>query len=271
MSGKAAVIRGLPELIETLRAVDSFQEIVAAMQRGNSGTIDGAWGSSCALAAAAISQECSGPLLIVLPRISEIEDYAVDLASLVEEPPVVFPAWEALPKEHSVSDAIFGARLRVLQQLESDSPPKIIVSALPALLQPVPSQEERLAGTKTLKVGDILDSDELLRWLVDRGFERVPAIEMPGEFSVHGGIIDIFSPEAVDPLRMELFGDEVDSLRWFDVETQRKVEDAKEIQLVAVAPTDETATNSLGNASFLDSLPEKSWIVLSELSDLVDE
>lgn len=271
MSGKAAVIRGLPELIKTLRAVDSFQGVVAAMQRGMSGTIDGAWGSSCALAAAAISQECSGPLLIVLPRISEIEDYAVDLASLVEESPVVFPAWEALPKEHSVSDAIFGARLRVLQELESKSPPKIIVSALPALLQPVPSLEERQAGTRTLKVGEIIDSDELLRWLVDRGFERVPAIEMPGEFSVHGGIIDIFSPEAVDPLRMELFGDEVDSLRWFDVETQRKVEDAKEIQLVAVAPTDETATNSLGNASFLDSLPDNSWIILSELSDLVDE
>lgn len=271
MSGKAAVIRGLPELIKTLRAVDSFQGVVAAMQRGMSGTIDGAWGSSCALAAAAISQECFGPLLIVLPRISEIEDYAVDLASLVEESPVVFPAWEALPKEHSVSDAIFGARLRVLQELESKSPPKIIVSALPALLQPVPSLEERQAGTRTLKVGEIIDSDELLRWLVDRGFERVPAIEMPGEFSVHGGIIDIFSPEAVDPLRMELFGDEVDSLRWFDVETQRKVEDAKEIQLVAVAPTDETATNSLGNASFLDSLPDNSWIILSELSDLVDE
>lgn len=271
MSGKAANVRDLPDLVGILRAVDSFQEVVAAMQRGMSGTIDGAWGSSCALTAAAIAEECSGPLLIVLPRISEIEDFAFDLASLVDTPPVVFPAWEALPKEHSVSDSIFGARLRVLQQLESNQPPNVVIAALPALLQPVPSKDERQSGTRTLRVGDILDSDELLRWLVDRGFERVPAIEMPGEFSVHGGIIDIFSPEAVDPLRMELFGDEIDSLRWFDVETQRKVEDAKEIQLVAVAPTDETATNALGNASLLDSFPASSWIVLSELSDLVDE
>ena len=271
MSGKANVIRELPDLVETLRGVESFQAVVAAMQRGMSGTIDGAWGSACALAAAAVAKEAPGPLLIVLPRISEIEDYAIDLASLIDQPPVVFPAWEALPKEHSVSDAIFGARLRVLQRMESGDCPQILLAALPALLQPVPTREEREAGTRCLKVGDVIDSDELLRWLIERGFERVPAIEMPGEFSVHGGIVDIYSPEAVDPIRMELFGDEIDSLRLFDVESQRKVEDRQEVELVAVAPADETATSALGNANFLDSLPKESWVVLSELTDLVDE
>ncbi|WP_417850335.1 transcription-repair coupling factor [Thalassoglobus sp.] len=270
MSGKTNVIRELPELIETLRGVESFQAVIAAMQRGNSGTIDGAWGSSCALVAAAISKEAPGPLLIVLPRISEIEDFAVDLDSLIDEPPVIFPAWETLPKEHSVSDAIFGARLRVLQLMESGACPKILLTTLPALLQPVPTKEERESGTRRLKVGEEIDSDELLNWLVSRGFERSPAIERPGEFSVHGGIIDIYSPEALDPIRMELFGDEIDSLRLFDVETQRKVEDRKEVELVAVAPNSEAAS-ALGNAHFLDSLPQASWVALSELSDLVDE
>ncbi len=271
MTGSQRLIRELPDLVDTLRSVESFQAVVAAMRQGNSGTIDGAWGSSCALTGAAISKEAPGPLLIVLPRISEVEDFAVDLASLVEEPPVVFPAWEALPKEQSVSDAIFGARLRVLQRVESDDCPKILLAALPALLQPVPTKEERDAGTRCLRIGDEINSEELLQWLVQRGFERVPAIEMPGEFSVHGGIIDIYSPEAEDPIRMELFGDEIDSLRLFDVETQRKVEDRQEVELVAVAPADETSASSLGNANFLDSLPGESWIALSELSDLTDE
>ncbi|MEW4489794.1 transcription-repair coupling factor [Thalassoglobus sp. JC818] len=271
MPGQKHEIRELPDLVQTLSVVDSFQAVVDALRRGSSGTIDGAWGSSCALVAAAIAQSAPGPLVIVLPRISEVEDHALDVASFLEDSPVIFPAWEALPKEHSVSDSVFGARLRVLQSMESGACPKIIVTTLPALLQPVPARSERESSTRLLKIGETIDSDELLKWLVDRGFERVPAIEKPGEFAVHGGIIDLFPPDAIDPIRMELFGDEIDSLRLFDVETQRKVQDLKESRLVAVAPADETASEPLGTASFLDSLPDNSWIMISELTDLVDE
>ena len=103
--------------------------------------------------------------------------------------------------------------------------PRLIVTTLPALLQPVPSQQSRAAASKTLKVGQSLDVDEFLRWLVEQGFERVTTINRPGEVSLHGGILDVFSPDAADPVRIELFGDEIDSLRTFDVETQRKVRD----------------------------------------------
>lgn len=280
----AVHVRSLPDLIDRLRNVASFRSVVSALKQGKSGTIDGAWGSSCALAAAAIALEAESSLLIVLPRIADVDDYAADIAAFLPEPPVVFPAWETSPKERSVSDAVFGARLRVLQLLESDRPPKVIVTSFPALLQPVPSRAEREAGTRTLRVGEDLDSDELLRWLVDRGFERVPTIEVPGEFSVHGGIIDIFPPDAVDPVRMELFGDEIESLRLFDVETQRKVEDLREVRLVAVREEGENGQGETGNgasssrpigtpagASFVDSLPAGSWIALSELTDVVDE
>ncbi|TWT52282.1 Transcription-repair-coupling factor [Thalassoglobus neptunius] len=271
MPGQQHEIRELPDLVQTLSDVESFQSVVAALRRGSSGTIDGAWGSSCALVATTIAESAPGPLLIVLPRISEVEDFALDLASFLDDSPVIFPAWEALPKEHSVSDSVFGARLRVLQSMESGACPKIIVTTLPALLQPVPARSERESSTRLLKIGEVIDSEELLKWLVDRGFERVPAIEKPGEFAVHGGIIDLFPPDAIDPIRMELFGDEIDSLRSFDVETQRKVEDLKESRLIAVAPADETTSEPLGTASFLDSLPENSWIMISELTDLVDE
>lgn len=264
-------VRSLPDLIDSVRDVASFQSVVSALRRGMSGTIDGAWGSSCALVGAALSREAPGTFLFVLPRISDVEDYAADLASLLEEPPVVFPAWETLPRERSVKDAVFGARLRVLALLESKTPPRVVVTSFPALMQPVTGKADRSAGTRVLSVGRAIDSEELLGWLVARGFERVPAIEAPGEFSMHGGIIDIYPPDAVDPIRMELFGDEIDSLRLFDVETQRKVEDRQEVTLTAVSPPSGERSPAWGDASLLDSVPSGTWIGLAELADVVDE
>ena len=99
----------------------------------------------------------------------------------------------------------------------------------------MPTPAERLQGTRRVCVGDVVDTEELLRWLVDRGFERVPAIEVPGEFCMHGGIFDLFPADAEDPVRIELFGNEVESIRRFDAETQRKLEDLTEVELT-VAP-----------------------------------
>ncbi len=126
-----------------------------------------------------------------------------------------------------------------------------------------------------------------MRWLVQQGFERVPSIEAPGEFAVHGGIIDIFPPDANDPLRVELFGDEIDSIRRFDVETQRKVEDLKQVALTAIRPKSEGTKRGTGldeedpckaqdpallrrPTSSTRSRRAAGW-VLSELQDLVDE
>jgi len=271
MPVKVEALRALPELVESVRGVESFRSVVAALKKGSSGTIDGAWGSSCALVTAAVVLEHDAPLLVVLPRISDVEDFAADLASLLPNPPVVFPAWESLPKERTVKDAVFGARLRVLQQLESPAPPRVIVTSFPALLQPVPARADRKSGTRTLKLGEEVQSEELFRWLVDRGFERVSAIERPGEFCVHGGIIDLFPPDAIDPIRMELFGEEIESLRYFSVETQRKVADLKEVQVTAVAPAETGEPSRNEEESFLDSLPSRSWVALTELRDIVDE
>ncbi|MEZ6054456.1 MAG: transcription-repair coupling factor [Planctomycetaceae bacterium] len=269
---RADVVRSLPDLIPRLRGMTGFADVVQALQGGRRATIDGAWGSSCALLAATLADESPRPLLVVLPRIRDVDDFAADLDSLLGETPLVFPAWETLPEEHDVSDAIFGGRLRVLSQLDQDSLPQVIVTSLPALLQPVPSRNVRQQGTRLLKVGGDLDLDELLHWLVARGFERTSAVEVPGEFAVHGGIIDVFPPDAVDPLRIELFGDEIDSIRQFSVETQRTVEQLKSVSLTVVAPVkkeDSETVNSGGH--LLDELSDDAWIVLSDPGDLILE
>ena len=113
-----------------------------------------------------------------------------------------------------------------------------------------------------------------MQWLVERGFERVTAIKFPGEFSMHGGILDIFAPATGDPLRFEFFGDEIESIRRFDAESQRRLEDLKEADLSIVSPIDSQSGKSkirAHEASLLDSLPKGSWVVLTELQETVDE
>ncbi|MEZ6057428.1 MAG: transcription-repair coupling factor [Planctomycetaceae bacterium] len=287
-SGATCVLRSLPDLVTRICSEPRFAAIIEALHRDESGTIDGAWGSACALAAAGlvVGTKASQPrtLLFVLPRIADVDDFAVDLMAFLGETPVVFPAWESLPTEHSVSDQIFGARLRVLSLIESPEPPSVIVTSIPALLQPVPSRHIRGASTRQLKVGETLDLEELLQWLVDRGFERESAIERPGEFALHGGILDVFPPDAEDPFRIELFGDEIDSIRTFDSETQRKLEDLTEAQLTALAPVgaskDESNSPAKGTTPsvpfsegehFVDLLPLGTAIGLIELPELIDE
>jgi len=269
-----ADVRRLGDLAPLLLWSDGFGDVLAALQRGESGTIDGAWGSACALTAATLASKAPSAMLIALPRISDVDAFADDVAGLCGVDPVIFPAWESLPKERSVTDTIFGARLRALRQLSAQTPPKIIITSMPALLQPVPNRDEITRGTRTFTVGQEIDPEELVRDLVDLGMEHVTGIDLPGEFSMHGGIVDIFSPDADHPLRLEFFGDELESIRTFDVETQRKIEDKTTASITLVSPADDTEDNNgdrLAGAHFLDFLPESPWIALVEPEELVGE
>ncbi|MFH1301626.1 MAG: transcription-repair coupling factor, partial [Planctomycetota bacterium] len=188
-------IESMQDLVPVLSRSQGLAAVIAALRSGQSGTIDGAWGGSCALTAATIAESLKSAVLIVLPRLGEIEEFAGDLASFLGRMPEIFPAWETLPDEHDVSDSVFGGRLRVLNQLlQAGSHPHVIVTSFPALLQPVPSRQKRREATRTIKVGDELETDPFMSWLIERGFERTTAIELPGEFSMHGGILDIYSP-----------------------------------------------------------------------------
>ena len=216
----------LRELPALLPKQASFAAVIAALKRGQAGAIDGAWGSSAGLVVAALAQQVEGdrPLVVVLPRMHDVDEFADDAYNFLGEVPAIFPAWESWPPDGSAMDAVGGARLRVLRSLASDKPPRVIVTSGPALMQPVPGREESAASSRSLRVGSDVDVEELLRWLIERGFERVPAVELPGEVSVHGGIVDIFPSDSEDPLRLEFFGDELESLRRFDVESQRTIE-----------------------------------------------
>src|SRR5262245_34676163 len=130
----------------------------------------------------------------------------------------------------------------------------ILVTSIQALLQPSPTTAAIAAATRTLKKSERIEIDELLRWLVERGFHATSAVELPGEFSHRGGILDIFAPDWVRPVRVELFDDEIESLRSFEVSTQRSHETLDEIEVTVLR----TEGGSAGHLT--DYLPPDAWI-----------
>lgn len=242
----------LAELTTLIAASPGFAEVLTALHSGRSAAIDGAWGSSCALSIAAITAaDPKRTHLIILPTIRDAEEFVDELTDLPNSGVLLFPAWESLPEFIDAGDSVYAARVSAIRRLsQSDRMPTAIVTCLPALLQPVPTRASIKAATRTISVGDDLPLAELTDWLILRGFERVTAVELPGEFSIHGGILDIFPATEPDAVRIELFGDEVESIRSFDVESQRRLEDLKSISLTAtIAATPPVASDAKPQAN----------------------
>src|SRR5262249_53998604 len=108
-----------------------------------------------------------------------------------------------------------------------------------------------------------------MRWLGDRGMTRAEVVEVPGEFSVRGGIVDVFPTDASDPVRFEFFGDEVEPIRPFDAETHRSLGRWNSASITAPLRLDEIDPARCGHAA--DFLPKDTWVLLLEPNDLRDE
>ncbi len=227
-----AGLRALPNLLEK---TEGWAELRAALLSGRSGTVDGAWGSSAALAAATLAAETPGTLLVVVPNPTDVEPWQEDIASFTGTRPALFEAWESWPVTSNKGklDPITTSRLRLLQQLTSDAP-KIVVCGVASVCQPVPERADLAARGRTLSVNEIVDPSELAEWLVTNGYKRVDAVEYPGEFSRRGGICDVFPPDAPDPYRFEFFGDEVESIRSFAAGSQRSLEKKNSVVLLGI-------------------------------------
>ena len=255
----------LIELVGRLEAQRGFAEVIASLQAGHASTLGGVWGSSCALVAASLAGHAAGPLIVVWPHIDDLDDFCDDLALFSAIKPERFPAWEREQREKVVYDEIYGERLRLLKQLSSSEPPQLVVTSIQSLQQPVPSRDKLAQQTRRIRRADTLDVNELLTWLVNQGFHSTSAVELPGEFSPRGGILDIFAPDWYDPVRIEFFDDQVESIRRFEVATQRSLATLDEIDVTIVLPDDGDREH------FANYLPANSWFYLVEPVDLEEE
>ncbi len=258
----SAALRGLPAQLATHA---DFSEVLASLANGQAGTLGGVWGSSRALVAAALGQHCPSTLTVVLPHAADVDSLVDDLALFTDAEVKAFPATEADAGDRVVRDENFGQRQRLIKRLVGGSAPRIVVTSIQSLLQPLPSVEQLAAATQRIAVGKRLDVDAFTHWLAARGCQGTTAVELAGEFSLRGGILDVFPPDATDPLRIELFDEEVESIRTFDVATQRSLESLSTADVTVLAADAKLRTH------FASYLPAGSWFMLVEPSDLEEE
>jgi transcription-repair coupling factor (superfamily II helicase) len=167
------------------------------------------------------------PLLVVTARTSRARQWVDELrAWLPDEVPVhSFADGDALPYER-IPWAPETRQRRVeslVSLLNAQSPPPVLVASARALMQKTLPVRELRAALRSLEEGQRFDLNKVLTSWIGLGYESVAVVEAPGEYSRRGGIVDIWPPNLRKPLRIELFGDQVESLRSFDPSTQRTI------------------------------------------------
>lgn len=234
-----ATFAPLAGLLARWRTHPSAARIVAAAEHGDELAI-AVPEAIRAFWLASLPELLDRPVVAVVPGAAESERLAHDIAAFTAEPEV-FDAWETLPYEHvSPSKETMGNRLRLLRRFASDEPPPLTLLPVRALLQRLaPGSIE--ADAIDMRRGAAVDFDEILRGLVAIGYDRTYMVESRGEFAVRGGILDVFPSTEAQPVRVELWGDEIDTIRRFSLADQRSVE---EVDSVVVYPCRELRPNA---------------------------
>lgn len=259
-------LTGLPSLLETS---EGYSALVDTLRAGQSGAVDGAWGSAATLAIAALARHAPGPILIAVAHPGSLDSIASDLNSLTGRFPAIFPALDSLPSDAPRFDSAQSARLRLIQSLtHSATAGRFVLASMQALMQPVPNREEFAGRSRSFRAGDSLDVGEFSQWLVDHGYKRVDAVEYPGDFSRRGGIFDLYSVDADAPYRLEFFGDEIESIRQFAADTQRSLRDLPAASVLALSGQ---ASPVGDRGHFADYLSDNSWVVLLEPDELREQ
>ncbi len=226
--------------------------------------LKGLVGSALSFVISNAFKEADRPFLLIFNDKEEAAYYLNDLEQLVGEKNVLFyPGSYRRPYQIEETDnANVLLRAEVLNRINSRKKPALIVTYPDALFEKVVTRKELDKSTLKISVGDELSIDFVNEVLFEYQFKRVDFVTEPGEFSVRGGIIDVFSFSHDEPYRVEFFGDEVDSIRTFDVETQLSTDKKKKI---SVMPNVENKHLDEVRESFLKYISAKTVVFIKNL------
>jgi len=217
----------LKGLLTLLMQRPEFRRLVKHLQDANGvPALAGITEAARPFVIAALARALQQPLLIVALDETEANQLAEALKALVEQPEEVFflPDRDALPYERLISDAqTTQQRMIALIALTQHERNAVVVCSARVLTQPVIPPRELAQALYELQTGEEIDLSLLLEHLYNMGYEPVTEVEEPGQFSHRGGIVDLFPPTLPRPVRVEFFGDEIESLRTFDPATQRSL------------------------------------------------
>lgn len=221
------------QLLEPLRAWVETKTLLAGVQSKTGAVMgQGVRGTPSLLLLATLWRELDQKMLIVTSTPTAADRLTAELAALIgTECCLHFPAYDLLAHEEAYEKEVAGQRLFVLSRLLTGEK-QIVITSWPALVRKVLPPQELTTFMIRVAIGAELGRDYFLRQLVTVGYNRVSKVEAPGEFSVRGDIIDLYPLDRPHPLRIEFFGDEIDSIRTFNPETQKSVDKLEAITIL---------------------------------------
>jgi len=228
---------------------------------------------------AALQQRLAAPILVVTARPGRARELQEQIAiwSTNPERVILFPEPDALPYERMPADpTATAARLFAMRQLglaasSSKGHSVLVVASVRAVMERLMSPHELNRSAEKLRVGQRLPLQATLRRWVEMGYQHAAIVETPGSFSRRGGILDIFPTGSQTPFRIELFGDEIESIRTFDPATQRSTGPAQEMEIIPpleVLPPDETIRQQLRRLDLSSCSPASRSRIAEELERL---
>ncbi|MDP8248087.1 MAG: transcription-repair coupling factor [Candidatus Tritonobacter lacicola] len=233
--------------------------VARVLGEGDNVFVSGLCGSAAPFFVARLAEKREGSLLVVTRGAKEERDFFDDLRTFSSRPVHLFPSRETLPGEGREHPDIVEARFRVLDMLLRGAIDGILVSSVKALLQKLPPGGLLSASSMHIEVGTRLDLKGAISRLTALGYEREAAVYERGQLSVRGGILDVFPGSAPSPIRVELDGDVVASVRLFDPADQRSRSTVKEFTVMVL---DELACGGK-SVSLIDYLPSPSLVCLA--------
>ncbi|HEY2094784.1 MAG TPA: transcription-repair coupling factor [Thermoanaerobaculia bacterium] len=240
-----------------LRAEVARSELLKrAIQTDHRVDITGASFEARALILAALHERTQNRLAIVVPGDAAIDDFEAALKLFHTDPrcvstypsPSLSPYQDVGPALGVVREEVRALGMLIEQRMD------VLIIPVRALFSRLPRPETFAARIVSLAENEEIDVQQILQTLVDNGFVRTDLVGEAGEFAFRGGILDVFPPNTEKPLRVELFGDTIDSLRWFDPESQRSEEPAPPLTILPMShfPLSREVRNTLARRLSLD-------------------
>ena len=227
----------MEKLLAILKNIPEFKQLLSSVKQGESAAVTGIGQINRSHLIAALHKEMDRPLVIICQDDIAAKRMQEELKCFLGDAPQVLPSRElTLYDAAVVSRAWEQKRLRQLFDLASGKTP-IQIFTWESLSQRTMPPATLLRAASRLETGKEYPIDELLTRLTASGYSRCAMVEGPGQFAVRGGILDIFSPAADRPVRAEFFGDELDTMGYFDPDTQRRTDNIDELVILPVGET----------------------------------
>ena len=243
----------VPALADTDR-----ETLCAALEKSGGAYVDDAGAAASAFLCAALVDSLPGTSVVVLDGPRSLDDFARDFASLRPDIEAAFyPPWETLPGQGGAPLAdVLGDRLDVLRQCSDDTPPRVVLTCVQALMQKTLSPDQLRQGRQRLAVGETVDFASLLESLQQEGYDMETEVAAKGQAAQRGGIIDCWPPSETWPIRLEFFGDTLESIRTFNPEDQRSIQRIDDIVILPAQEQQNDTSGSRRDATLLDYLPQ---------------